>query len=186
VRSSSLHVKRSAAGDLSGLGLFTEIDIKEDSYISAETNLQAVRFMPKTVNLIQHLAEEVFGKNLNVFNSYMRGHGVFSWKYGDDPNVMANSGVLAFVNHGCKGSFNTGIRTPFDEFTANLDVPRDEIDTCSKSHGGTTTFNPVIDRHLQFHCDQSLRDIQAGEEILDNFLYASCEANADEGQTQTK
>ncbi len=83
---------------------------------------------------------------------------------------MANSGVLAFVNHGCKGSFNTGIRTPFDEFTASLDVPRDEIVTCSKSHGGTTTFNPI----------------QAGEEILDNFLSASCEANADEGQTQTK
>ena len=81
MRSSSLNVKRSAAGDLSGLGLFTEIDIKEDSYISAETNVQAVRFMPKTVNLIQHLAEEDFGKNLNVFNSYMKGHGVFSWKY---------------------------------------------------------------------------------------------------------
>ncbi len=72
MRSSSLSVKRSAAGDLSGLGLFTEIDIKEDSYISAETNVQAVRFMPKTVNLIQHLAEEDFGKNLNVFNSYMK------------------------------------------------------------------------------------------------------------------
>lgn len=88
-----------------------------------------------------------------------------------------DSGALAFVNHGCKGSYNTGTKTPFDEFTVSLDVPHHEL--VGRSHSGSTLFNPVIDRHLQYQCDQSLRDIQAGEEILDNYLAFSV-ANADD------
>lgn len=81
VRSPSFEVKHSNTGDKADLGLFTDVDIKEDSYISAETNVQAVRFMPTTVDLIQQLAEQDIGKDLDVFKLYMNGYGVFSWKY---------------------------------------------------------------------------------------------------------
>lgn len=79
-----------------------------------------------------------------------------------------DSGVLTFVNHGCRGSYNTGTKTAFDEFTADVHMLDDAVN--GKSHTGTTTFKPVIDRHLLYMADHSLRDIQAGEEILDNYL----------------
>lgn len=61
-----------------------------------------------------------------------------------------------------------GTDTPFDEFTADPDLLCDAIN--GKSHEGTTTFNPVVDRHLRYQADHSLRDIKAGEEVLDNYL----------------
>lgn len=61
-----------------------------------------------------------------------------------------------------------GQKTPFDEFSADLES-LDYI-SAGRSHQGTTTFNPVIDRHLRFQPDVSLRDIKAGEEMLDNYL----------------
>jgi predicted ABC-class ATPase len=79
-----------------------------------------------------------------------------------------DSGVITFVNHGCKGAYNVGEITAFDEDTVNTDVMPDEVG--GKSHEGTSIFNPVIDRHLFFMGDMSNRDIQAGEEILDNYL----------------
>lgn len=62
-----------------------------------------------------------------------------------------------------------GTETPFDEFTASSDsMPDGLVD--GKSHSRTTTFNPVVDRHLPYQGDQSIRFIKAGEEILDNYL----------------
>jgi hypothetical protein len=61
-----------------------------------------------------------------------------------------------------------GTKTAFDEFTADVHMLNDNVN--GKSHTGTTTFNPVIDRHLRYMADHSNRDIQAGEEILDNYL----------------
>ena len=73
-----------------------------------------------------------------------------------------------FVNHGCNGTYNTGTVTSFTETTADLDTLAEDID--GKSHTGTSTFNPVVDRHLHFNVDWAIRDIKAGEEILDNYL----------------
>lgn len=69
-----------------------------------------------------------------------------------------------------------GDKTSFDEFTARIDVLDDEVD--GKRH--TTLFNPVVDRHLRFQADTSLRDIKAGEEILCNYLTFSSTGNAED------
>lgn len=61
-----------------------------------------------------------------------------------------------------------GVVTEYDEFTADLKGPSDNIS--GKSHIGTSIFNPVVDRHLFFSGDKSVRNISAGEEILDNYL----------------
>lgn len=92
---------------------------------------------------------------------------------GEEPSVNVDSGIMTFVNHGCKGSYNIGKETPFDEFTARLDAPCSEA-ADGRSHSGTTTFNPVVDRHLTFWIDKSIRDIKAGEEVLDNYLAFTC------------
>jgi hypothetical protein len=77
-------------------------------------------------------------------------------------------GLQTFANHGCKGKNNVGKVTDFDEFTANTEAMPDELS--GKSHQGTSTFNPVVDRHLIFFSDRIIRDIKAGDEILDNYL----------------
>lgn len=87
---------------------------------------------------------------------------------GENPENTVDSGILTFVNHGCRGSYNMGKSTPFDEFTADVHIIGDEFS--GKSHLGTTTFNPVVDRHLRYQADHSLRKIKAGQEILNNYL----------------
>jgi SET domain-containing protein len=79
-----------------------------------------------------------------------------------------DSGLLTFANHGCNGTYNIGVVTDFDEFTANTDVLPDE--QSGKSHEGTTIFNPFVDRHLTHSTVMNIRDIKAGEEILSNYL----------------
>ena len=81
---------------------------------------------------------------------------------------FVDSSILTFVNHGCRGSYNIGEETPFDEFSADPDSL--DYVSAGRSHKGTSTFNPVVDRHLRFQPDVSLREIKAGEEILDNYL----------------
>lgn len=61
-----------------------------------------------------------------------------------------------------------GKPTEFDEFTVDLNRIDDKVS--GKSHFNTTTFNPVIDRHLRYQADRSLHDIKANEEVLDNYL----------------
>ena len=75
---------------------------------------------------------------------------------------------MTFVNHGCNKTYNIGTESSVDELTANVDVfPHD---LSGNSHAQTSTYNPVVDRHLRHEADQSIRDIKAGEEILDNYL----------------
>lgn len=74
-----------------------------------------------------------------------------------------------FVNHGCEGEYNVGIETEDDEFSADPDYPIEALN--GKSHAGTSIYNPVVDRHLYRGGDLSLdEEIDAGEEILDNYL----------------
>jgi hypothetical protein len=79
-----------------------------------------------------------------------------------------DSSLLTFVNHGCKGTYNVGIDTDFDESTADTSLIPDELN--GKSHQGISTFNPVVDRHLTHTGFMSTLDIKAGEEVLDNYL----------------
>ena len=82
--------------------------------------------------------------------------------------VFVDSGVMTFVNHGCNKTYNIGQESLVDEVTANVDVFPDDLS--GNSHVRTSTYNPVVDRHLRNEADQSIRDIKAGEEILDNYL----------------
>jgi hypothetical protein len=79
-----------------------------------------------------------------------------------------DSGLQTFANHGCRGTNNVGVVTNFDESTVNTGVMPHELS--GKSHQGTSIFNPVVDRHLIHFGDRTIRDIKAGEEILDNYL----------------
>lgn len=79
-----------------------------------------------------------------------------------------DSDITTFVNHGCKGTYNVGVKTDVDEFSADKDHFVESL--TGKRHTGTTIYNPAVDRSLLFDVDCSIRDIHAGEELLTNYL----------------
>lgn len=168
VPTSSFEVKMSEQGKHAGRGVFTKVDIAAESYIAAESFSQSLRFYPSTYKLIAGLEEESDG--LEALEYYMHGYGFTSRRFGES-EVFVDSSIITFVNHGCNGTYNVGVKTDYNEFSSNLDAPTDDLD--GRSHTGTSVFNPVVDRHLFFGGDESLRDIKAGEEILDNYLVRS-------------
>lgn len=82
--------------------------------------------------------------------------------------MIVDSGIMTFVNHGCNKTYNSGVESFIDELTADVNILPDSLN--GRRHTQTSTFNPVLDRHLGHTAEQSLRDIKAGEEILDNYL----------------
>jgi hypothetical protein len=166
---SSMEVRISGQGEHSGRGVFTKVNVVNGTYISAETSAKSLRFYPSTYKIIIDLVEkcEKQAEELEVFEHYMHGYGFSSRRLGET-EVFVDSSIVTFVNHGCNGTFNIGIATDFDEFTTDTRTPPAAL--MGQSHTGTSVFNPVIDRHLFYSGDVSLRDIDAGEEILDNYL----------------
>lgn len=71
------------------------------------------------------------------------------------------------MNHGCNGTYNTGVNSDVTEFTADI------VRIPESLNWRTRVFNPVVDRNLRHFtsgADVAMRSIKAGEEILDNYL----------------
>ena len=170
IPASSMEVRVSGQGENAGRGVFTKVNVVEGTYISAETSAESLRFYPSTYKLIIDLVEkcEEQAEELDVFEYYMHGYGYSSRKLGET-EAFVDSSIVTFVNHGCNGTYNIGDETDHDEFTADIRSPPVDL-MGHKSHTGSSVFDPVIDRHLFHSGDVSLRDIDAGEEILDNYL----------------
>lgn len=86
----------------------------------------------------------------------------------DGSTAGVDSGVMTFANHGCKGTYNIGHPSAVNEMQylsgrgfSSLGIKdRDEV------------FSPFWDRHFpDLYTDSTpRREIQAGEELLDNYL----------------
>jgi len=78
-------------------------------------------------------------------------------------------GILTYVNHGCNGSYNVGAKLNETESTIELGQgPAGVYDD-----DGNDVYNPFDERHFpNWECSKfiTLRDIDAGEELLDNYL----------------
>jgi hypothetical protein len=75
---------------------------------------------------------------------------------------------LTFTNHGCNGQYNIGDRLSVNEMTMDLGVGPEGI--FDDSH---ELYHPYLERHYpKWSCGEfvALRDIEAGEELLDNYL----------------
>jgi spermidine synthase/S-adenosylmethionine/arginine decarboxylase-like enzyme len=169
VPTSLLEVKASSLGENAGRGLFTKVDIPKGSYIGGEVAGATIRFFPSTREVIDGLYTSCNAteRELEVLEYYMDGYGFTSRKFGK-AEVFVDASILTFVNHGCNGTYNTGRVTKVNELTADLETPIDELN--GRIHSDSL-FDPVIDRHLfSSITDASIRDIKAGEEILDNYL----------------
>jgi hypothetical protein len=75
---------------------------------------------------------------------------------------------MTFVNHGCNGTYNVGAHLILNEMTMKVGLgPGGVYDD------GNEIYHPYAERQFpQWECQSfvALRDINAGEELLDNYL----------------
>lgn len=83
-----------------------------------------------------------------------------------------NSGILAFANHGCHGTYNVVKYAPgLTEVTADPDTMPEEMS--GRGNKKLEVYNPVMDRHIDQRQASSFtvsRNVNAGEEVLCNYL----------------
>jgi hypothetical protein len=76
--------------------------------------------------------------------------------------------MLTFINHGCNGTFNTGVESEWHELNIDKDgeIPEDY------QFYGMAPYNPHRDRNLRRDQYLSLisKPVKAGEELLENYL----------------
>jgi hypothetical protein len=84
------------------------------------------------------------------------------------PAAGVDPGIMTFVNHGCNGTYNVGAHLIVNEMTMKVGLgPGGVYDD------GNEIYHPYAERQFpQWECQSfvALRDINAGEELLDNYL----------------
>jgi hypothetical protein len=84
------------------------------------------------------------------------------------PTGGVDPGILTFTNHGCNGQYNVGKRLDVNEMTMELGIgPEGIVDDSNE------LYHPYRERHFPlWGCNEfvALRDIEVGEELLDNYL----------------
>jgi len=166
----SLEVRMSGAGDNSGQGVFTTVDIKEGSRIAKKATSQYVHIPPSTFERMNELLEslsEVAGSISDVMH-YLEGYGRQTEEQGKE-GYFVDSSILTFVNHGCFGTFNV------DDQSRDLDLRHvtEQNFELSNASSERNVYDPFHERHLLQNMNNpriSLRDIKKGEELLENYL----------------
>lgn len=80
--------------------------------------------------------------------------------------------IHCFINHACNAANNVGHNLTISESAADPDVIHDEV--LAYYEGTHTVYNPAADRQVHFYSSASpLRDINAGEELFDNYIAMS-------------
>lgn len=85
-----------------------------------------------------------------------------------EPSSSVDSGILTFVNHGCNGTYNIGVVLGESEATVEVGTP---VTTVYDAR--SDVYNPRWERgYHSVDCAGlvAIRDISAGDEILDNYL----------------
>lgn len=83
-------------------------------------------------------------------------------------SVGVDDSIMTFVNHGCNGTYNVGTKLNETELTVDIGQVSFEV-----WNDGNEVYNPFDERQFPFwQCNKfvTLRDMQANEELLDNYL----------------
>lgn len=152
-----------------GRGVFAKDFVKEGTYIGLEECVHGM-FVPPTTYELMGLAVQNFHNNDYLHclaNGYVDGYGWTDNEYG---NTCAgvDPGILTFINHGCNGTYNVGI--PLNETEATLKVGSGSQRMYERSLDG---YNPFAERRFPlWFCEdyKTLRDINRGDELFDNYI----------------
>jgi hypothetical protein len=197
---SSLNVSKSLAGENAGRGVFTLVDIPENSYIDLEAQVVPIVFEAGTYPLI----DQMRGNSLveRCLNAFMHGYGYFlttvslwtgsllsgrlshysliliktffasSYFQHGVTRITLDSGIMTFANHGCDGDYNIGTESPFTE-QSNAD-PNDPLvlEFIQDMAGlGFGGYNPALLRDTTSRFVVANEEpIMKGEELRDNYV----------------
>jgi hypothetical protein len=95
-----------------------------------------------------------------------------------DFDVTVDAGIITFENHGCNGTHNVGIESTATEMTVDLNEMPEEFN--GKFYHDDSPYNPFAERNIAHYFHEgstALREILPGEEILENYLFFTSNAN---------
>lgn len=174
----NFEVKEATVGNNGGRGLFPMVDIKEGSTLGLWENLKYVRINSRSIELLEwhnyYNPEFKLGRVLD----YIYGYGWSANHGANSEDYFVDSGIFAFINHGCDGSFNIESKQSSLHMHYMEGLRLTERNALSEHYNkwfpGREIFDPYMDRHYLHHNAYhpiAMRDIAAGEEILDNYVF---------------
>jgi hypothetical protein len=168
-----LYVSKSKAGENSGRGVFTNVDIPKNSYLGLETTVHSILidWMTSVVHneMMDYFMDHIPNLAGTIVSVYAEAYGYADEPWGV-PQDTVMSHFLTFTNHGCNSTSNIGEQAipGFNEFTIDVDGPiPDKLQTSISD-----AYNPVYDRDHEKYltvCAAS-EDIAGGGELYDNYL----------------
>ena len=178
---SALEIKESKIPN-GGRGVFFKEPAAKGAYLAAERMVDAIHLVPTTTWLIRHLMKKTDLPSFKLLEVYMFGYGYANDFYGETGYSVEPS-ILMFINHGCDRTYNIGMEMSVTEKTAD---PKKMPDELMNSESESYFYNPFADRNhwLRLHAFETpIRDVEAGEEMLDNYLSYLAMDNWESGLT---
>lgn len=155
-----------------GRGVYFKEDFQTGTYVAIDSAVHALFVVPSTYSIIFGMEEVTDAVGIHLWEpveGYLTGYGYENTFYGESSNVV-DPGVITFVNHGCDGSNNVGLKMNVTEMNADVDVAPYELEMRSFED---YFFNPYFDRQhwtIESAFDTLKVDVKAGDEVLDNYL----------------
>jgi hypothetical protein len=177
---SLFEVKRSplAGANNLGVGVFAKEAVSKGSMIMQDKSSNSVHFSPAAWSKLQETLNLSGDKGLEALVKFIETFGFENGLLGKISYDVSSS-PLAFVNHGCKGTWNVSPDEDWVLTEENVSPSNITNDARSTKYAKgpeaslRQPFNPVIARHMPHLIggyDFATRDIAAGEELLVNFL----------------
>jgi hypothetical protein len=166
---SSLEIKPSQIPN-AGRGVFVKESFPKGTYLVLEAAVDTIWVMPSTYDWASGMANGGVASDLwQSFEPYCHGYGYATDFFSGSAHIV-DASLITFINHGCNGTNNVGAKTIVNEMNADLNqMPPGLIDDVVES----AFWDPVADRRFETHSgcgDRLLHDVQAGTELLDNYL----------------
>jgi len=164
-------VRLSGAGEKSGRGIYAKVDVAKGTTIARREASRPVFIHPSSLWRIFDYME--MSSDINDVWKYVDGYGWQTDTLGPYTYHVDKS-IMTFVNHGCKGDFNTDDMALAQSFNPDT-VLNEQTATADDKPENRKPFDPFTDRHSAIQKDVALRDIKAGEEITCNYMYFTSE-----------
>lgn len=152
-----------------GRGIFFKESVPANTYIAVEESVHDIVVFPNQKRLLQKMGQVSGLSLLKPFEFYLFGYG-FSSDFFGDASYSVDVSILTFMNHGCNGTFVMGEKMSVTEMTADPKTPPEDFED---SPFESAFSDPFVDRNIYLYmngADRTLRDVEAGEELLDNYL----------------
>jgi|UPI0005819BA1 spermidine synthase len=151
-----------------GRGVFAKKHIPAGSYISMESSVLSMFVPPSTYRLLNSSASSLESLELPFWKCLMEGYvDGYGWdfNYFGCTAAVVDPGMFKFGINSCDGTCNTG--SAFSKTEADIE-PADLKALCRERK---PPKEPFLERHFPFFGTyKALQDIEAGQEVLDNYI----------------